>query len=78
LQERRQARRDVLLTPKDQAVIETERQDSRDGQQYPVPFFVGKRYAAHGDEREQNERGNYKSDSGEGEWRKIGETKLDE
>src|SRR5262249_42033968 len=78
LQERCKTRRDVLLAPKHQTVVEAKRKNPADGKQDPITTHTRKVNTTQPNDEEKNGAGDHKPDACKGEWRQITETELDE
>src|SRR5215467_2727840 len=78
LQERGETRRNILLAPKHQPVVEAKRKNSADGEQEPITTRARNVNMTQPNDREKNGAGNHKPDARKGEWRQIGEAELDE
>src|SRR5690349_5331124 len=78
LQQRCESGRDVLLSPKHETVVQTEREDSGDREQDPVCACAWQLKTTHADYRNNNRAGNDEPDAGESQWRQVLETQLNE
>jgi len=78
LQQRRESGRDVLLSPKHETVVESERQDSSDGEKKPISAGARQLQSAYANYRKDNRTRNHEPDARESQWRQVFKTKLDE
>ena len=76
LQERSESRRDVLLAPKQQAIVQTKRKDASDGKQDPISASPRQRQPASLDNGKEDCRSDYKPDAGKRKRRQVVEAKF--
>src|ERR1043165_6047348 len=78
LQQGSESGRDVLLSPKHETVVESERHDSSDCEQEPVCACARQFQSTDANNRKDDRAGDDEPDAGESERRQILKTQLDE